>query len=224
MLIHIQRDGEQFGPYTLQDLNTYLAQGALLPTDLAWWDGAPGWVQMNEVPGVVLLGATATDMPASVTKAGGGKRIGIIISAAVGVLAIVVGAVIFFNGSDDKITGSSSQTQNLAGENKPGKDTPGRAGGNQIFAKTVEPVFRKNRCFECHHSKESKKAKADLDFSNPNSLRAFVSPNQKGNPATTPLVLAITPGAAEPMPPNGPAVSDVDVELIKQWIAAGAKF
>ena len=224
MLIHINRNGEQFGPYTLEDLNAYLAQGTLFPTDLAWWDGAPGWAQMNEVPGVVLPGATATDMPASVTKAGGGKRIGIIISAAVGVLAIVVGAVIFFNGSDDKITGSSSQTQNPAGENKPGKDTPGRAGGNQIFAKTVEPVFRKNRCFECHHSKESKKAKADLDFSNPNSLRAFVSPNQKGNPATTPLVLAITPGAAEPMPPNGPAVSEGDVELIKRWIAAGAKF
>ena len=64
MLIHINRDGEQFGPYTLEDLNAYLAQGTLFPTDLAWWDGVPGWMQMNEGPGVVLPGAVATDTPA----------------------------------------------------------------------------------------------------------------------------------------------------------------
>ena len=132
--------------------------------------------------------------------------------------------VFFFIGRDNENSSSSSQTQNPAGENKQVKGTPVRRDGNQIFSKTVESIFRKNRCFECHNSKESKKAKADLDFSNPNTLRAFVSPNQKGNPATTPLILAITPGAAEPMPPNGPAVSNADVELIKQWIAAGAKF
>ena len=224
MLIHINRDGEQFGPYTLEDLNAYLAQGALFPMDLAWWDGAPGWVQMKEVPGVVLPRAVATDTPALAPKAGGGKKIGIIISAAVGVLAIAVGAVFFFNGSDNKISGSSSQTDNPAGENNQGTSSVLSSEGNQVFAKTVEPIFRKNRCFECHNSKESKKAKADLDFSNPNSLRAFVSPNQKGNPATTPFIPAITPGAAEPIPPNDPAVSDADVELIKRWIAAGAMF
>ena len=224
MLIHINRNGEQFGPYTLEDLNAYLAQGTLFPTDLTWWVGAPGWVQMNEVPGVVLPGAAATDTPALVTKAGGGEKIGIIISAAFGVLAIAVGAVFFFNGSDNKNSGSSSQTQNPAGENKQGTSSVLSSEGNQVFAKTVEPIFRKNRCFECHNSKVSKKAKADLDFSIPSTLRAFVSPNQKGNPATTPLVLAITPGAAEPMPPNGPAVSEADVESIKRWISTGAKF
>ena len=224
MLIHINRNGEQFGPYTLEDLNAYLAQGTLFPTDLAWWDGAPGWVQMNEVPGVVLPGAVATDTPALELKAGGEKKIGIIISAAVGVLAIAAGAGFFFNGSDNKNSDSSSQTENPAGENKQGTSLVLSSEGNQIFAKTVEPIFRKNRCFECHNSKESKKAKADLDFSIPSTLRAFVSPNQKGNPATTPLVLAITPGAAEPMPPNGPAVSEADVESIKRWISTGAKF
>jgi len=34
MMIHIQRDGQQFGPYTLEDLNQYLADGSLLPSDL----------------------------------------------------------------------------------------------------------------------------------------------------------------------------------------------
>ena len=224
MLIHIQRDGEQFGPYTLEDLNTYLAQGTLLPTDLAWWDGAPGWVSMSEVPGVAMHGVVATNATAPVSKAGGWKKPAIIIPTVVGVLGVAVGAMVFFNGNDNKKNDSKPSIENASGKNKQGTNAKIGGGSDQVFSKTVESIFRKNRCFECHNSKESKKAKADLDFSIPSSLRAFVSPNQKGNPATTPLILAITPGAAEPMPPNGPSVSDADVELIKQWIAAGAKF
>jgi len=224
MLIHINRDGEQFGPYTLEDLNAYLAQGALLPTDLAWWDGAPGWMQMSEVPGVVLPGAVTANALAPVPKGGGGKKLAVIISAAVGVLAAVVAAVVLFNGDDNKENDGVLSVESSSRESKQDGGAPVSANGNLVFAKTVEPIFRKNRCFECHNSKVSKKAKADLDFSIPGTLRAFVSPNQKGNPATTPLILAITPGAAEPMPPNGPAVSEADVEIIKQWIAGGAKF
>ena len=224
MLIHIQRDGEQFGPYTLEDLNTYLAQGTLLPTDLAWWDGAPGWVSMSEVPGVAIHGVVATNATAPLSKAGGWKKPAIIIPTVVGVLGVAVGAMVFFNGNDNKKNDSKPSIENASGKKKQGTNAKIGGGSDQVFAKTVEPIFRKNRCFECHNSKESKKAKADLDFSIPSSLRAFVSPNQKGNPATTPLILAITPGAAEPMPPNGPSVSYADVELIKQWIAAGAKF
>ena len=52
VMIHVMRDGQQFGPYTLEDLNSYLAQGTLLPTDQAWWEGAPAWVPMDQVPGV----------------------------------------------------------------------------------------------------------------------------------------------------------------------------
>ena len=56
VMIHVMHDGQQFGPYNLEDLNSYLAQGALLPTDHAWWEGAPAWVPMDQVPGVQLLG------------------------------------------------------------------------------------------------------------------------------------------------------------------------
>ena len=54
MLIHIQRDGHQFGPYTLEDLNQYLVDGSLLPSDLAWYEGVSDWIPMNQVPGVVM--------------------------------------------------------------------------------------------------------------------------------------------------------------------------
>ena len=116
MLIHIQRDGEQFGPYTLEDLNTYLAQGTLLPTDLAWWDGAPGWVSMSEVPGVAMHGSIATNATAPVSKAGGWKKPAIIIPAVIGVLG--VGAIVFFNGNDNKEDDSKPSIENASGKNK----------------------------------------------------------------------------------------------------------
>ena len=52
MMIHISRDGEQFGPYTLEDANAYLAQGSLLPTDQAWYEGTVDWMPITEVPGI----------------------------------------------------------------------------------------------------------------------------------------------------------------------------
>ena len=56
MMIHVMRDGQQFGPYTLEDVNTYLAQGTLLPTDQAWYEGASDWMLITQVPGVLAPG------------------------------------------------------------------------------------------------------------------------------------------------------------------------
>jgi len=53
MEIHIARNGQQFGPYSLEEVRRQLAAGRMLPTDLAWKEGAPGWV-----PLAVLLGET----------------------------------------------------------------------------------------------------------------------------------------------------------------------
>ena len=32
------------GPYSLEMVNAYIAQCMLVPTDMAWYEGAPGWV------------------------------------------------------------------------------------------------------------------------------------------------------------------------------------
>ena len=39
MNILISRDGQQFGPYSLDDVNAYLASGQLSGDDMAWYDG-----------------------------------------------------------------------------------------------------------------------------------------------------------------------------------------
>jgi hypothetical protein len=36
MDIYIDRSGQRFGPFALEVVNTYLADGTLLPTDNAW--------------------------------------------------------------------------------------------------------------------------------------------------------------------------------------------
>ena len=52
MQVHIDRNGERYGPYSIEDINTYLANGTLLPADLAWHEGLSGWVPLNQVLGV----------------------------------------------------------------------------------------------------------------------------------------------------------------------------
>lgn len=219
MLVHIQRDGQQFGPYTLEDLNAHLASGALLPTDYAWYEGAPSWLVMSDVPGVIMPGEPAESLVAVEAPK---KKTALYIGIGVGVLVMAGGgAALALKGGDDK-PDNESLAANSPGQGKTGD----AANGSSVFAKDVVPILRKHKCFNCHSAKESNKVEAELDFSMPNTMRAFLSPSQKGNPATTPLVLAITaqPGEGLPMPPNGPRMTDAEVEVIKRWIAAGAKY
>lgn len=52
MQIYIHRDGQQTGPYSLDDLKAHLDSGALQPTDLAWYEGAADWSPISSIPGV----------------------------------------------------------------------------------------------------------------------------------------------------------------------------
>jgi len=54
MNIHITRDGKQFGPYTLAEINDSLQAGSLRPEDLAWQDGMTDWAPLHTIAGVSL--------------------------------------------------------------------------------------------------------------------------------------------------------------------------
>ena len=47
--IHISRNDERMGPYTYEEVQSHLAQGSLLPTDVAWHDGLEGWVKLSTI-------------------------------------------------------------------------------------------------------------------------------------------------------------------------------
>lgn len=63
MQVHVDRGGERFGPYSIEDVNAYLASGTLLPTDLAWHDGMTDWVSIEEIPGVTMTEGSPPPAP-----------------------------------------------------------------------------------------------------------------------------------------------------------------
>lgn len=49
MSYYIKRDLNEYGPYTLADLQRYVAQGNIVLTDLARGDGITGWVPVSQI-------------------------------------------------------------------------------------------------------------------------------------------------------------------------------
>ena len=47
MEIHLNRDGQQMGSFTMEQIQQQLASGNVLPTDLAWHEGLPEWVSVQ---------------------------------------------------------------------------------------------------------------------------------------------------------------------------------
>jgi len=70
MQVHVDRGGERFGPYNLEDVNAYLTNGTLLPTDQAWQDGMADWVPITQIPGVTAPGGAAAPPPPPTPAAG----------------------------------------------------------------------------------------------------------------------------------------------------------
>ena len=67
MQVYVDRGGERYGPYSLEEVNACLANGTLLPTDQAWQDGMAGWVPIGQIRGVTMAG----DPPSPQTPATG---------------------------------------------------------------------------------------------------------------------------------------------------------
>ena len=63
MEIHITRDGEALGPYTIEAANQYLISGALNAFDLAWYPGISEWVPLSAVPGITTTKAPSPPLP-----------------------------------------------------------------------------------------------------------------------------------------------------------------
>lgn len=51
MQIFIQHHGQQTGPFTLDQVRAGMANGIYQASDLAWYEGAPGWLPLSTVPG-----------------------------------------------------------------------------------------------------------------------------------------------------------------------------
>ena len=51
---HVSHQGQQFGPYSVEQINQHLAQGALDSSTFVWDQNANGWIEIGQLPGVIL--------------------------------------------------------------------------------------------------------------------------------------------------------------------------
>jgi hypothetical protein len=67
MPYQVSRNGQTYGPYTLEDLQRYVASGNIAPTDLAKSEDMPDWLPVSQVLNIPATQAVATQpyMPPS---------------------------------------------------------------------------------------------------------------------------------------------------------------
>lgn len=67
MQIHIHRDGQQYGPYSPEDITKHLRDGTLRSNDLAWYEGCSDWIPLSNVPGVTTPSRLPATPPPPIT-------------------------------------------------------------------------------------------------------------------------------------------------------------
>ncbi|NDG99884.1 MAG: DUF4339 domain-containing protein, partial [Opitutae bacterium] len=65
--VYLHQNGQQVGPYQVNDLQSWVETGQLSVGQLAWFEGCPSWVTLAEVPGIILpqggQGDRSADVP-----------------------------------------------------------------------------------------------------------------------------------------------------------------
>ncbi len=64
MQIYIAEGTQQTGPFDLETIETGLTTGKYQPTQLAWYEGAPGWEPIRKLPGMETFAAPPPPPPA----------------------------------------------------------------------------------------------------------------------------------------------------------------
>jgi hypothetical protein len=63
MKYHVSRNGQVYGPYTIEDLQRYVASGNVLPTDLAKSEEMAEWVPVAQILGIAPAAQPAYQNP-----------------------------------------------------------------------------------------------------------------------------------------------------------------
>jgi hypothetical protein len=64
MTYQVSRNGQMYGPYTLEDLQRYVASGNILPTDMAKSEDMPEWLPVAQILGTASTPGAAVPTPA----------------------------------------------------------------------------------------------------------------------------------------------------------------
>lgn len=247
MQIHIHREGQDFGPYTLEQVNQYLVEGSIVPTDVAWYDGAPDWIPLPKVPGVVVPAGAATGAAA----ASGSKKTIVLICIAAVAAAGIAGGIVFVamnkggganqsakasgggggasnSGGNSSGGGSGGDGMGMDGDGMMGMDGDGMMAmdGDGMMgmdggadAKKVHALLEQ-KCFRCHGNGKSK---GGYSLDSRSAALDAITPGNPGGSTLLKLVRRDDPDDAMP-PKESEALSKAEVAMIEAWIRAGAKW
>jgi hypothetical protein len=73
MTYQVSRNGQMYGPYTLEDLQRYVASGNVLPTDLAKSEDMPDWLPVSQILGGAAVASPVYAPPPGYVAAQGGQ-------------------------------------------------------------------------------------------------------------------------------------------------------
>jgi hypothetical protein len=64
MNLYLTKNGQQLGPYPLEEVQRMVVAGTFHPGDLAWYEGLANWIPLHQVPGFAPAGTFAAPPPA----------------------------------------------------------------------------------------------------------------------------------------------------------------
>ncbi|MBG85707.1 MAG: hypothetical protein CMO80_02260 [Verrucomicrobiales bacterium] len=250
MQIHINRDGQDYGPYTIEQVNQYLLDGSVIPTDMAWHDGLPDWVPLPQVSGVVIPGGGA----AVVTATGAGSKKMIIgISVAALAAAAVAGGLVYVamtkNSGGDQASagdGGGESSQTSIGSSASGSGGNGGNGMNNGMGMDGDmemgmgmdmdgmdgmaggggasfakvKAIFKNKCYKCHGNGKSK---GGYTIDSKSGAMDAITVGRPDASLLVRLVRRDDPDDAMP-PKESDKLSPAEVAAVVAWVKAGAKW
>lgn len=242
MEIYINHDGEQFGPFGIDDINTYLQDGNFSASDLAWHEGLAEWVPVSSLEGVQVpewgsAEQAESEPVAEPVVSGGSKKKKILIWSGVGVLvsAMIFAAVYFLvprKGDGD--TAKNNPAPSKKKENDPGKGVELPTGNETnsavmvSFTKDIQPILQ-GKCVKCHGEDPAPdKIKGKLNLTNREGIEKGGENKdaiKSGKPEES-LIVKRVDDEKDPMPPEnkGAPLTAEEKAKVKAWILQGAKF
>jgi hypothetical protein len=210
MQIHIHRNGQDFGPYSPEEMNRYLAEGSMSPRDMAFHKGLADWTPLAEIEGIIVPGAEERPPPAAPANR---SRKKLFAGAGVGILVTAIGTFCFLKFSGGHAGGDLRAS--LAGDGGASENLSFDA-DDAGFKATVEP-FVKVHCVRCHgQEKEKADFRVDRDLTTD-----FLDPatKEKWGEVVDVLNSHEMPPEEEPQPPTEEVAKVVDW-ITKQMVSA----
>lgn len=136
MQIYVSSDGQQYGPYSVEQLREYLTQGSFAPSDFACPSGNNEWVTIEQILQTPVPTATSTvPSPQDITNQTSyqmqdllsenkGRRLALWISIFLSLVAILAVAIFMIVDSDENTEDVAVQEKGIEKKDSPKSNFP----------------------------------------------------------------------------------------------------